>query len=143
MPTAHRLTMCCHPPRPAGAAGFRRSVMGILATGFAVFIALVRASSAAASPVLDCVSAVTGAEAGKAETRQAPNSKASVLVDVPIGKVCVGPDSVDGERNYVRRTRAPGGMAIVEVSTTPFMPELGSNEGMGQLITRPDQPAPW
>lgn len=67
----------------------------------------------------------------------------SVLVDVPIGKVCVGPGKVEGERSYVRRTRAPGGMAIVEVSTTPFMPERGSGDGIGQLVAKPDQPASW
>lgn len=143
MRTAHCLTACCRHPTPPGAAGFRHSGMGMLATGFTAVVALVPASSAGASPVLDCLSAIAGVEAGEAETRQAPNSNASILVDVPIGKICVGPDSVEGEPSYVRRTIAPGGMAIVEVSATPFMPELGSNDGAGQLIARPDQPASW
>jgi len=59
---------------------------------------------------------------------------------VPIGRVCVGPEVVDGEPIYVRRTTVSEGMTIVEVSTTPFMPV--SNEVAG-LIGRPDQPAGW
>jgi hypothetical protein len=52
----------------------------------------------------------------------------------------MNPVLLDGEPNYVRRTTVPPGMTIVEVSTTPFMPVLASNEG---TIGRPDQPASW
>ena len=67
--------------------------------------------------------------------------QSGVFVAVPIGKVWVGPESLEGEPSYIRRTKAGEGMTIVEVSTTPFMPVLSSN--VGELIARPDQPAPW
>ena len=64
---------------------------------------------------------------------------------VPIGRVSVGSEVVDGEPVFVRRMTVRNGMTIVEVSTTPFMPALASNEGPGGgiLTVRPDQPAGW
>ena len=71
-------------------------------------------------------------------------SERGVSVAVPIGRVRVGPGSADGAPVYVRRTKVSGGMTIVEVSTTPFMPVLPSNApGVGQSIGRSDQPASW
>ena len=119
-------------------------MLGNLAIGLAVVVSPVPASSARDSPVLDhCKSAGTGNEAEEQKTDQRPGSSTGVFVDVPIGRVCVGPEAVDGGPTYVRRTTVSKGMAIVEVSTTPFMPVLGSNEGVNELIARPDQPAPW
>ena len=63
-----------------------------------------------------------------------------VFIVAPIGKVGLGPASVEGEPSYVRRTTDKG-ITIVEVSTTPFMPVLASNGAV--LIARPDQPAGW
>ncbi len=82
-------------------------------------------------------------EAEERQTHQTPGSNMGVVVVVPIGRVCVGPEAVDGESSYVRRTTAKEGMTIVEVSATPFMPVLASNEAVDQLIARPDQPAGW
>lgn len=115
---------------------------GYIAIGLAVVAGLVPASPAQDSRVLDyCKSADPGIEARQGDP--APGSNMGVVVAVPIGRVCVGPESVDGEFSYVRRTTAKEGMAIVEVSTTPFMPVLASNEAVKQLIARPDQPAGW
>ena len=65
-----------------------------------------------------------------------------VSVAVPIGKVSARPGPIDGEPIYVRRTKAREGMTIVEVSTTPFMPVLASNQPR-PAVQRPDQPASW
>lgn len=89
-------------------------------------------------------SAGTGTEAKGRQTRQTLGRGISLAV--PIGTVSVGPEGVDGEPIFVRRMTVRDGMTIVEVSTTPFMPVLASNEGPsggGQLIVRPDQPAGW
>jgi hypothetical protein len=111
--------------------------------GFVAVVGVVPASFAEASPVLDhCKSAGTGIEAEEGQAPERPGSNAGVVVALPIGRVCVGPDVVDGEHSYVRRITAKEGMAIVEVSTTPFMPVLASNEVSGS-IGRPDQPAGW
>ena len=75
------------------------------------------------------------------QTHQTPGSKTGISLAVPIGKVTVNPKSLDGEPVYVRRTAVREGMTIVEVSTTPFMPVLASNEAPPGL--RPDQPAGW
>jgi hypothetical protein len=112
--------------------------------GLAVSVGVVPASLAQGSQVLDhCKSAGTGIEAEERQTHQSPGSNTGVFVDVPIGRVCVGPEVVDGEPSYVRRTKVSEGMAIVEVSTTPFMPVLASNEGPVGIIGSPDQPAGW
>ena len=119
-------------------------MLGFLAVGLAVVVGVVPASPIQDSRVLDhCKSAEPGFEAEKRQTHQEPMSNMGVFVALPIGKVCVGPASVDGEPSYVRRTTAKEGMTIVEVSTTPFMPALASNEAASQLIARPDQPAGW
>jgi hypothetical protein len=119
-----------------------------MAVGLAIVVGVVPASFAQDSPILDhCKPAGTAIEAEEErQTRQKPGSNTGVFVDVPIGRVCVGPEIVDGEPTYVRRTTAREGMTIVEVSTTPFMPVLASNEeasGGGQSVGRPDQPAGW
>jgi hypothetical protein len=88
-------------------------------------------------------SAGTGIEAEQRQTHQRPGSNTGVSLAVPIGRVWVGPEFVDGEPSYVRRSKASEGMTIVEVSTTPFMPVLASNEEAGGVIVRPDQPASW
>ena len=115
---------------------------GYMAIGLAAVVAVVPASFAQASRGLDqCKSAGTGIKAEERQTHQTPESNTGVSVAVPIGKVCVGPEIVDGEPSYVRRTRE--GVTIVEVSTTPFMPVLASNEGPRGVTGRPDQPAGW
>ena len=115
-----------------------------LASGIAAAVGVVPAAFAQDSRVLDhCKSAGTAVETGERQTSQTSVSNAGVVVDVPIGKVCVGPEVVDGEYSYVRRTTGKEGMAIVEVSATPFMPVLASNEVAGHLTARPDQPAGW
>lgn len=113
-----------------------------MAIGLAFVVGLVPASFAKDSRVLDhCKSAGTGIEAEERQTDQRPGSNTVVFVAVPIGRVCVGPELVDGEASYVRRTTVSKGITIVEISTTPFMPLLAS--GVGELIVRPDQPAGW
>ena len=117
-------------------------MLGYLAIGLAVVAGGVPASFGQDSRVLDhCKSAGTGIEAEEERPPQRLGSNTGVVVAVPIGRVCVGPEIVDGEPSYVRRTTAKEGMAIVEVSATPFMPLLAS--GAGETIVRPDQPAGW
>jgi hypothetical protein len=118
--------------------------IGHLAIGLAVVVGIVPASFARDSRVLDhCKSAGAGIEAEERQTHQGPVSNTAVFVAVPIGRVCVGPEFVDGEPSYVRRITGREGMAIVEVSTTPFMPDLRSGEVPSAVIVRPDQPASW
>ena len=115
-----------------------------MAICLAVVVGVVPASFAQDSGVLDhCKSAATGIEAEERQADQRPGSNTGVSVAVPIGRVCVGPEVVDGEPSYVRRITAKEGMAIVEVSTTPFMPDLPSGEKPPGVIGRPDQPAGW
>jgi hypothetical protein len=75
------------------------------------------------------------------EPRVAADGK-SAGTSVPSGRVGVGPEFMDGEPIYVRRTTVRPGMTIVEVSTTPFMPVLSSKE-QAAAVVRPDQPASW
>lgn len=126
----------------------RRLWIGHMAVGLAVAVGFVPASFAQDSPVLD-----HGKPAGTgvgAEKRQAhgelsgglsseARTHTGVFIVAPIGKVGVGPASVEGEPTYVRRTTDKG-ITIVEVSTTPFMPVV---PGVEALIGRPDQPAGW
>ena len=117
---------------------------GHMAIGLAAVVSIVPASFAQDSRVLDhCKSAGTGIEAEERQTHQRPGSNTGVFVAVPIGRVCVGPEVVDGEPSYVRRITAKEGMAIVEVSTTPFMPDLALRRRLAGVIGRPDQPAGW
>ena len=111
-----------------------------MAIGLAVVV--VPASFAQDSRVVDQgKSAGTGIEAEERRTHQRPGSNTGISLAVPIGRVSVGPEFVDGEPVYVRRTTVRPGMTIVEVSTTPFMPVF---PGVDELIGRPDeQPASW
>ena len=115
-----------------------------MAIGLAVVVGVVPAAFAQDSRVLDhCKSAGTGVEAEERQTHQTPGSDTGVVVALPIGRVCVGPELVDGDASYVRRTTVSKGMTVVEVSTTPFMPVLGSSGGSAGVIGRTDQPAAW
>jgi hypothetical protein len=118
---------------------------GYLAIGLAAVVGVVPVSSAQAPRVLGHgKSAGTLIEAQERQTDQRPGS--GVFVEVPIGRVSVGPEFLGGEPIYVRRMTVKEGMAIVEVSTTPFMPVSRSNEkppGADKLIGRSDQPASW
>jgi hypothetical protein len=119
-----------------------------MATGLAAAFSIVPAALAQDSRVLDPgKSAGTGIEAQDRQTHdersdgQGPEARTQpgTSIAVPIGRVSVGPEFVDGESIYVRRA-VRDGMAIVEVSTTPFAPEFAVAD---QLVIRPDQPAPW
>jgi hypothetical protein len=116
---------------------------GYVAIGFAAVVGVVPASFAQDSRVPDQGKlAGTGIEAEERQTQQRPGNNMGISLEVPIGRVSVGP-ALDGEPVYVRRTKAGEGMTIVEVSTTPFMPVLPSNEEVAGLVVRPDQPASW
>ncbi len=112
-----------------------------MAIGLAVVVGVVPASFAQDSRLPDQgKSAGTGTEAEEQQTDQGLGSNTGVSLAVPIGKVWVGPEVVDGEPVYIRRTTVREGTTIVEVSTTPFMPALSSGE---VPRVRPDQPAGW
>ena len=125
--------------------------IGHMAIGLAVVVGVAPASFAQAPRVLGHgKSAGTAIEAEERQThdemsdglRSEAREHTGISVAVPIGRVWVDPESLDGEPVYVRRITE--GMAIVEVSTTPFMPVLASNgEPPGVAELRPDQPAPW
>ena len=108
-----------------------------MAIGLAVVVSGVPASLAQDSQGLD-----HGKSAGTGQTHQKRGSNRGISVAVPIGGVSVGP-KLDGEPIYVRRTTGKEGMTIVEVSTTPFMPVLASNQQPSGAVLRPDQPAGW
>jgi hypothetical protein len=112
-----------------------RTALCCVAIGLAVVVSGVPAAFAQDSRGSD-----QGKSAGTGQTRQSPGSNTGISVAVPIGRISVGPKSLDGEPIYVRRMTVRDGMTIVEVSTTPFMPE---SPGVAQLIVRPDQPASW
>jgi hypothetical protein len=114
------------------------------AIGLAVLVGVVPASFAQDSRAVDPGKpAGTGTEAKGRQTYQKLGRGISLAV--PVGRVSVGPEVADGVPIYVRRMTVRDGMTIVEVSTTPFMPVLASNEGPGgsPLTVRPDQPAGW
>jgi len=112
-----------------------------MAIGLAV-VGGVSASFAQDSRVLDHgKSAGTGIEPKERQTDQRSGSNTGISLEVPIGRVSVGPEVLDGEPVYVRRSTVREGVAIVEVSTTPFTPVLASNEAPPGV--RPDQPAGW
>ena len=114
---------------------------GYMAIGLAVVVGVVPASFAQAPRVLGHgKSAGTAIEAEERQTHQRPGSDTGISLAVPIGRVGVGPEFGDGEPIYLRRVTVRAGMTIVEVSTTPFMPVLASNE---EPVGRPDQPAGW
>ena len=97
-------------------------MFGYLAMGLSVAFTGVSASIAQQSGV---------------ETR----TNAGISLVVPTGRILVDPGTLNGEPIYVRKTKAKEGMAIVEVSTTPFEPILAS--GTVPPALRPDQPASW
>ena len=120
-----------------------RTALGI-AIGLAVVVSGVPAAFAQDRQVLDHGKAAgTGSKATERQTHQEFGSNTGISLAVPIGRVSVGPDLVGGEPIYVRRTTASGGITIVEVSTTPFMPVLASNQTKNRFLGRPDQPAGW
>ena len=111
------------------------------AIGLALAVGVVPASFARDSRVLNHGKpAGTGIEAKERQAHQTPGSDTGISLAVPIGRISVDPQ-LDGEPIYVRRTTVKEGMTIVEVSTTPFMPVLVSNEQLPGV--RPDQPASW
>jgi hypothetical protein len=114
--------------------------------GLAVGVGGGPASSAQGLQGLDHESriAATATEAEQRQTTPSPDSNRGISLAVPTGTVSVGHGSVGGEPIYVRRTTVREGMTIVEVSTTPFMPDLRSSPpGTAQSTVRPDQPASW
>ena len=84
-----------------------------------------------------------GKSAGTGQKRQRPGGNTTVSVAAPIGRVSVGAKSLDGEPIYVRRMTVREGITVVEVSTTPFMPDVRSNVKVAAAAVRPDQPAGW
>ena len=120
----------------------RRFLGGYMAIGLAVAVG--SASFAQAPRGLgDGKPAGTGIDV---KERQAHQMRGGLSLAVPIGSVSVGPEVLGGEPIYERRMTVGQGMTIVEVSTTPFMPVLASNEGLrgvGEPEVRPDQPASW
>ena len=119
-----------------------------MAIGLGGVVWIVPASSAQDSRAPDHAKvAGTGIEADERQThdemsdglRSEAREHAGAIVAVPTGRFRVGPEFVDGEPIYIRRTVRES-MATVDVSTTPFMPEP---LGIAELIGRPDQPAGW
>ena len=111
-----------------------------IAIGLAVPVNVVPASLAHGKP------AGTGIETEERKTHQGLRSNTGISIAEPIGRVSVGPESLDGEPVYVRRTTVREGMTIVEVSTTPFMPaslSKGEAAEVARSTVRPDQPAGW
>jgi hypothetical protein len=121
----------------------RRQWIGYMGIGLVAVVAVVSAAFAQAPRVAGHGKpAGTAIEAGKRQPQQRRGSGTRATVALPTGNVGVGPEFVDGEPIYVRRTTVRPGMTIVEVSTTPFMPVLSSNEARPGA-PRPDQPASW
>ena len=116
-------------------------MFGPVAIGLAVAVNGVPASLAQGSRGLErCTTAATAMEAKELQADQRPASNTGIVVEAPIGLVCVSPEFVGAETVYVRRTTVSPGMTIVEVSTTPFVPE----EAAGAVaLVRSDQPASW
>jgi hypothetical protein len=119
---------------------------GHMAIGLAAVVGVVPAFAQDWRALDQGKSAATGIEAAERQTHQRAGSNRGISLAVPIGRVAVGPEFVDGEPIYVRRTTVREGMTIVEVSATPFTPVLRSSEGPpggDQSIARSDQPASW
>jgi len=114
-----------------------------MAIGFAAVVGVVPAAFAQDARLVDPGKlAGTGIEADERQTRR-PRSNTGISLAVPIGRVSTGPESLEGEPIYVRRSTVRDGITIVEISTTPFMPVLASNQEVAELAVRPDQPAGW
>lgn len=140
-------------PKRQLATVVRRQWTGIVAIALTAVASVAPASFAQDARVLD-----QGKSAGagmQADQRPAldglpdgvrPEAQAhpGVYIAVPIGKVRVGPEFVEGEPVYVRRTKVSAGMTIVEVSKTPFAPVLGDSLGAVASTGIPaDQPTGW
>jgi len=110
-------------------------------TALCVAIALAVPVSVVPASLAYGKSAGTGIEAKEPQTHRGLGSNTGVSVELPIGKVWVDPELLAGEPVYERRTKVSGGITIVEVSTTPFMTVLASNQRLPGV--RPDQPAGW
>ena len=109
--------------RPPGDGSLMRTLsIGQMAIGLAAVAAVVPAASA--------------------QEPRVPGDGKPAGTAVPIGKVRVGPEFVEGEPIYVRRTTVRPGMVIVEVSTTPFVPVLSSKEQAAEVVGS-DQPPGW
>ena len=109
-------------------------MIGHIAIGLAAFVGVVPASLAQDSGVTD------------PDKPAGTGSKTNVSVAEPIRDVSVSAQSVDGAPLYVRRTSPIGGMAIVEVSKTPFAPVLPSGvipAPVAAPVVRADQTAGW
>ena len=131
--------------RPPEGVSLMRTAL-CMAIGLAAVVGVVPAAFAQDSRVVDPgKSAGSGTEAKERQTHQGTGSNTGISLALPTGRVSVGPDVLDGEPIYVRRSTVREGITIVEVSTTPFMPVLASNEGPAgvQAIVRPDQPVGW
>lgn len=114
---------------------------GHMAIGLGASVGIVAASAAQDTRV--SYQGQSGREkvaAGEEQTHQGPESDTIISATVPTGKVTVAPESLEGEPIFVRRLTVGEGITVVEVSTTPFIPVLRSNE---RPIARPDQPASW
>jgi len=119
----------------------RRLWIGHMAIGLAAVVGVVPASFAQNWRALGRP-AGTRIDAEQRQTRQGFATNSGISLEVPIGRVSVGPDLVGGDEPiYVRRTTVSGGITIVEVSTTPFVAVLSSNKEPPGV--RPDQPAGW
>ena len=112
-----------------------------MAIGFAVVFSGVPASFAQDSRVVDHGKAA-GAGTAVEGRKTAQTLGRGISIVVPTGKISVDPGAAASEPVYVRRSTVREGMTIVEVSTTPFMPVLASNDGRAPAV-RPDQPAGW
>src|SRR5688500_16105709 len=89
--------------RPSGGVSLMRT--GHMAIALAAVVGGVPASLAQAPRVLDHgKSGGTGSEAEEWQPRQRLRSKAGISLAVPIGRVSVGPEFMDGQPIYVRRT---------------------------------------
>jgi hypothetical protein len=119
---------------------------GYVSIGLAAVVGVVPAAFAQDSRVVDPGKpAGTGTGAEERQANQRVGSNPGISLAVPTGRVSVGPNALDGEPVYVRRSTVREGITIVEVSTTPFTPVLASNDQSSgvQTIVRPDQPASW
>jgi hypothetical protein len=128
----------------------RRLFIGCMAIGIAGAVSVAPASFAQEPRVVvQHKSAETGDDAEKRQAHEeisnVDSSKSwahmGAFVAEPIGRFRVGPEFVDGDSVYVRRTPEGQRITTVEASTTPFMAE---SFGVDGLNGRPEeQPAGW
>jgi hypothetical protein len=128
----------------------RRFWLGYAAIGITGVVSVVPASFAQEPQALGREKSTgTGNEADERQThvgmsdglRSEAWAHMGAFIVEPIGRFWVGPEFMDGEPVYILRTSVNQSITIVEVSTTPFMPETS---GVGELIGKPDeQPAGW